>query len=267
MNLHTIDPAKRIVMLAVVLSTTVWSGPQALANGTSAQHTNQTADQHSNHSEQYANDRYEYYEEGENYEDEYYEDDYENNYENGNYENNELRQQTTLQNTTGLTQQSNLIGACRYSPNSLDVFADAGRVERLLTIAPYTELTLTGVVGTSIAEIRYPAHGWISTLTVESCDTTAPQPPDPDETACYRVLTNVTVRTAPSIRASALGYIRTGGIAYATTNPPSESISSDGRTWIEIDDFLGDDGWIAITGPNGDGTNVTRLPGDECERN
>lgn len=262
MNLYPIDPAKRIVMLAMVLATTIGSGSQALANEPSAQHpashTNQPSNQDSNRSEQYANDRYEYYEEGENYEDEDYEDE--------NYENNQLRQQTTIQSTTGLTQQSDLIGVCRYSPNGLDVFVDAGRAERLLTIAPYTELTLTGVVGTGIAEIRYPAHGWISTLTVESCDTTTPPPPDPDETACYRVLTNVTVRTAPSIRASALGYIRTGGIAYATTNPPSESISSDGRTWIEIDDFLGDDGWIAITGPDGNGSNVTRLPGEECER-
>lgn len=241
MNRESIDPKQAIVALFLTLTATAWAGAPAWANGTTSAQ----------------------YERSDQSQDEYYEDEY---YEEGEADNSERR----IQNTTGLTQEANLIGACRYSPNSLDVFEDAGRVERLLTIAPYTAITLTGVVGTGIAEIRYPAHGWISTLTVESCtDGTTPSPepePEPEETACYRTLTNVTVRTQPSINARPLGYIRTGGIAYPTRNPPNEATSGDGRTWIEIDDFLGDDGWIAITGPNGAGTNVEGLPEEECDR-
>lgn len=239
MNLDTIDSKQAIVALLITLTTMAGAEAPALANG--------TASARYDRSEQSQNE-YEYYEEGEFDEDE----------------------QRLQQTTTGLTQQSALIGACRYSPNRLDVFADAGQVERLLTIVPNTPVTLTGVVGQGIAEIRYPADGWISTLTVESCsngDGTDPFPePEPEEDACYRTLTNVTVRTAPSVNARSLGYIRTGGIAYPTTSPPNEAISSDGRTWIEIDDFLGDDGWIAITGANGTGSNVEGLPDQECER-
>lgn len=237
MNLDAIDPKQAIVALLITLTTIAGAGAPALANG--------TASGRYDRSKQSQNE-YEYYEEGE-----FDEDD-----------------QRFQQTTTGLTQRSDLIGACRYSPNRLDVFAEAGQTERLLTIAPDTPVTLTGVVGTGIAEIRYPADGWISTLTLESCvDEDDPDPfPPPEQDACYRTLTNVTVRTAPSVNARSLGYIRTGGIAYPTTHPPNEAISSDGRTWIEIDGFLGDDGWIAITGVNGTGSNVEGLPDQECER-
>jgi len=254
MHLDTIGFQKSIVAVVMVLATTVWSSAPALASAPILKRSdrpdryanNHHADHNANVNDD-ANDNNDYYV------DEYSEEV-------------ERRQQTTTQNTTGLTQQADLISACRYSPNNLDVFADAAQTQRLLTIAPYTPVTLTGVVGSGIAEIRHPADGWISALTLESCSDPSVPIPDPDETACYRVLTNVTVRTAPSIRASALGYIRTGGIAYATTNPPNEVFSSDGRTWIEIDDFLGSDGWIAITGANNTGTNAVRLAGDECER-
>lgn len=241
MNLDTIGSQRSVVAFVIMLATMSWSSLPASAN----ERTMERTDQYENNHHTNPNNDY--------YVDEYSEEE-------------EHRQQTTTQNTTGLTQQANLISACRYSPNTLDVFTDAAQTQRLLTIASYTPVTLTGVVGAGIAEIRYPADGWISTLALESCGDTPAPIPDPDETACYRVLTNVTVRTAPSIRASALGYIRTGGIAYATTNPPNEVFSSDGRTWIEIDDFLGSDGWIAITGANNTGANAVRLAGDECER-
>lgn len=237
MKLDRIDP-KVTVALLLALTASALVGVPASANGTSTQHYDRSESSPSDY------------------------------YERGEYDEDTQRRLETLQDTPGLTQQSNLIGSCRYSPDSLDVFADAGRVERLLTIAPNTAVTLTGVVGNGIAEIRYPAQGWISTLTVETCSngTTPPPTPEPETFACYRTLTNVTVRTNPSINARALGYIRTGGIAYPTTNPPNNAVSGDGRTWIEIDDFLGDDGWIAITGANGSGTNVEGLPQEECDR-
>ncbi|PSB20800.1 hypothetical protein C7B76_05860, partial [filamentous cyanobacterium CCP2] len=86
-------------------------------------------------------------------------------------------EQQVAQTTTSLSEQADLIGACRVSSGSLDVFADAARTRRLLTLAPNVQITLTGVVGTGIAEIRYPAHGWVTTLTAEPCPgTPSPTP-------------------------------------------------------------------------------------------
>jgi hypothetical protein len=173
----------------------------------------------------------------------------------------------TGQITTGLTQQSNLIGACRYSPNSLDVYRDAARTQRILTIVPDTELRLTGVVGTSVAEIYSPALGWINTATVEACDDIpGPDPnPDPDAQACYEILTTVTVRSGPDGNYPGIGQIRRGGIAYATTNPPTASVSSDRRRWIEIYFPRQGRGWFSLTGSGGAGQNAVRLPDEECE--
>lgn len=84
-----------------------------------------------------------------------------------------------LAQTTELYERSDLIGACRVSSNSLDVFADSDRTRRVLTLAPSIQMTLTGIVGDGIAEISYPARGWISTVTVEACSdvpTPAPAP-------------------------------------------------------------------------------------------
>lgn len=170
----------------------------------------------------------------------------------------------TGQTTTGLTQPAALIGACRYSPNQLDVYADAARTRQILTILPDTEVTLTGVVGTGVAEISAPALGWIETARVEPCTDATEPPPDPNEQACYEILTTVTVRTGPSTNFTGIGQIRQGGIAYATTNPPRE-VSNNGRIWIEIYFPRQGQGWFALTGPSGTGQNAARLPNRECE--
>lgn len=64
-----------------------------------------------------------------------------------------------------------LINTCRYSPTlNLDVFADAGRTRRLFTlIAPNTQVILTGLTGTGMAQIKDPALGWVLTASVEPC--------------------------------------------------------------------------------------------------
>ncbi|WAL59196.1 hypothetical protein [Thermocoleostomius sinensis] len=169
----------------------------------------------------------------------------------------------TWQTITGLTQQSNLIGACRYSLNSLDVYRDAARTQRILTIVPDTELRLTGVVGTGVAEIYSPALGWISTATIEACD--AIPAPEPAAQACYEILTTVTVRSGPDGSYPGIGQIRRGGIAYATTNPPTVSVSRDRRRWIEIYFPRQGQGWFSLTGSGGAGQNAVRLPDEQCD--
>jgi hypothetical protein len=186
------------------------------------------------------------------------------------------------QTTTGLSEQDNLIGACRVSSSSVDVFADAARTRRLLTLAPNVHMTLTGVVGTGIAEIRYPAFGWVNTLSVEPClGTSAPIPapapapaptpaPTPTPTpitlqACYRVLAAVNIRTGPNLNFPSVGQIGSGGIAYATTNPPTEVVAPDGRIWVEIE-FLETIGWLSRSGQGGSGVNALRLPDEQCRQ-
>jgi hypothetical protein len=185
------------------------------------------------------------------------------------------------QTTTGLSERDDLIGACRVSSGSVDVFADAARTRRLLTLAPNVQMTLTGVVGTGIAEIRYPAFGWVSTLTAEPCvetafpapspapsptptPTPAPTPPPITLQACYRVLTAVNIRTGPNLNFPSLGQIGSGGIAYTTTNPPTEVVAPDGRIWVEIN-FLGTVGWLSRTGQSSSGVNAVQLPDAQCQ--
>lgn len=182
------------------------------------------------------------------------------------------------QTTTGLSERDDLIGACRVSSGSVDVFADAARTRRLLTLAPNVQMTLTGVVGTGIAEIRYPAFGWVSTLTAEPClETALPAPapapaptptpapaPAPITQACYRVLTAVNIRTGPNLNFPSLGQIGAGGIAYTTTNPPTEVVAPDGRIWVEIN-FLGTVGWLSRTGQSSSGVNAVQLPDAQCQ--
>jgi hypothetical protein len=241
MNWKIIHPKRKIHSLrlaAAIVATVIVVGQPVLAGGDTQSQGHQS--QNYDFGEEY------------DYDQERYEDEYDDR---------------AVQSTTELTQQFNLIGACRYSPNSLDVYRDAARTQRILTIVPYTELSLTGVVGTSVAEIYSPALGWINTATVEDCDD-APDPdpdPDPDEQACYEILTTVTVRSGPDGSYPGIGQIRRGGIAYATTNPPTASVSSDRRRWIEIFFPRQGRGWFSLTGPGGAGQNAVRLPDEECD--
>lgn len=196
---------------------------------------------------------------------------------------------------SGLSEQPRLIGVCRFSPEqSLDIYADAARTRRIRTLtAPTQGVFLTGIVGTGLAQIKDPVLGWIGTATVEPCTTPTPTPsptpapapsptpapapaprptptpaptptPTPIGKACYQVTApQLTVRTTPSNTSPALGVYGAGSVVTASTNPPREQTSGDGRLWAEVAAPNGN-GWISLTGPNGNGENAVRLEDGQC---
>lgn len=195
-----------------------------------------------------------------------------------------VAQTTQTPVVSGLSEQPRLIGACRYSPEqSLDIFADAARTRRLRTLtAPTQGVFLTGIVGTGLAQIKDPVLGWIGTAIVEPCTTPTPTPtpgpapapspaptpaptPTPNAKACYQVTAaQLTVRTTPSLSAPGLGVYGSGSIITASTNPPREQTTSDGRIWAEIVAPNGT-GWISRTGANGSGENAVRIADGQCQ--
>lgn len=167
---------------------------------------------------------------------------------------------------TGLVERPELVDACRFSPRgNLEVFADAALTRRLFTLtSASTPVYLTGVVGTGIAQIKDPALGWIRTANVELCSAPPTTPPPVSEQICYRVIVDrLPVRTGPGNQFTLLGTYRQGGTVFATTNPPREQTTSDGRIWTEINAPNGT-GWLARTGANGVGQTIVQLPSDEC---
>lgn len=190
----------------------------------------------------------------------------------------------TVAQANRLSEQRSLIGACRVSAQNLDVYADSSRTVRLATIAPNVQVTLTGVTGTGVAEIRYPSEGWVDTSTMVACPsgspsvtptpsptptptpTPSPTPsptPTPGARACYRVdVSALSVRSAPTSNANLLGFVDFGQVVYATTNPPNERLSET-RVWVAIN-YQNREGWIARTGANQIGNNIVRLPDAQC---
>ncbi|MCU0524958.1 MAG: hypothetical protein MUF72_09055 [Elainella sp. Prado103] len=183
---------------------------------------------------------------------------------------------------SGLSEQPRLINACRFSPEQgLEIFEDAARTRRIRTLtAPTQGVILTGIVGTGLAQIKDPVLGWIGTAVVEPCTTPTPTPtpaptptptptpapaptpaptPTPSAQACYQVVSpQLTVRTTPNLGAPALGVYASGALVAATTNPPREQSTPDGRIWVEVKAPNGT-GWMSRTGPNATGENAVRV--------
>ncbi|GAB4231630.1 MAG: hypothetical protein Kow00121_59890 [Elainellaceae cyanobacterium] len=181
--------------------------------------------------------------------------------------------------TIPISERVDLIGACRQTNRTVEVFRDTALspVNRVGTFAANTPVRLTGVIGTGRAQVYWPTTwppsgtisvvGWVNSAFLTTCNNNPP----PVTQACYQINTDfLTVRTAPSSTAAARGSLRAGTIATATTNPPTERTSPNaapdfGRIWAEIN-FQGSPGWIARTGPNGVGNNATRLPDAQCSQ-
>ncbi|HIK13999.1 MAG TPA: hypothetical protein IGS53_01655 [Leptolyngbyaceae cyanobacterium M33_DOE_097] len=80
--------------------------------------------------------------------------------------------------TTQLSENSSYVGACRQTRASTPVFEDARLTKSAGAIAPGTQVTLTGVVGSGIAQIKVPEIGWVEAANLQTnCD---PSPPSED---------------------------------------------------------------------------------------
>lgn len=167
---------------------------------------------------------------------------------------------------TSLYEKTDYIGMCRRTNTTVGVFSDTALspANRLGTLTPNTSVELTGVLAPGLAQITRRTSpttivvvGWVSASHLTTCGTPALK-------ACYQVNVDyLSVRTAPSTGSNVRGSLRINSIVYATSNPPKEQTSGEGRIWSEIN-YLSSPGWISRTGPNGVGNNATRLPDTQC---
>lgn len=156
-----------------------------------------------------------------------------------------------------LFERSGYNNTCRSSgATAITVYSSAAQMQVVRQLAPYTRITLTGVLGQGIAQIQQPALGWVRTATLLSNCEAGPEPVNPIG-ACYQVIpAEMQVRTAPYG-----GYLATvfAGERVYTNNPPQRQTTPDGRVWLRTY-YKGTTnlGWLAETGTNGLGLNLSR---------
>lgn len=168
------------------------------------------------------------------------------------------------------TERPSLIGACRATNRSLEVFTDSNLspVNRVGTFGPRTLLTLTGIVRSGRAQVYYRPSptadirvvGWVDAAALTGCD----QPPPTQ--ACFRVIpaTGLIAREAPNgapqRTPSGLADGPAGGSqVFATNNPPTRQ-TAGGYVWMQVRytslTNTTRTGWIAERIVNG-GFNIT----------
>ncbi|HSM82377.1 MAG TPA: SH3 domain-containing protein, partial [Nodosilinea sp.] len=163
------------------------------------------------------------------------------------------------------TENAGLIRACRQLNRSTEVFDNStlGPVaNRIGTLGVGTQVTLTGATSPGRAQVFLSGGslssvqpvGWLNAGTLAPCGNTPP----PVSSACFRADQALVVRSGPSTGATVVAGFNANDLVRATTNPPTQQTSSgDGRRWMQVSIFNGSSGWIARTGVNGVGSNVT----------
>ncbi|MBE9135886.1 hypothetical protein IQ254_01470 [Nodosilinea sp. LEGE 07088] len=170
------------------------------------------------------------------------------------------------QDTRPLTENTNLIRGCRRLNQAAQIFDNSAlgpTTNRIGTLAAGTQITLTGVVASGRAQFFLGSGtlssvqpvGWLNAGNLGPCGSTPP----PTTRACFRANFGLVVRSSPATGTVIAGY-NAGDNIFASTNPPTQSTTSDGRIWMATTMFNGSTGWIARTGPNGVGSNVTPQP-------
>jgi hypothetical protein len=168
------------------------------------------------------------------------------------------------QDTRALTENTTLIRGCRQLNQTAEVFDNStlGPLSnRIGTLGVGTQVTLTGVVSTGRAQVFLGSGslssaqpvGWLNAGVLAPCTSTPP----PATKACFRANTELRVRSGPTASSTLLAGYNQGDTVIASANPPLRQTATDGRIWIQVSIFNGSTGWIATTGPNGVGSNIT----------
>lgn len=150
------------------------------------------------------------------------------------------------------------VNTCRNSgANTLAVYTSTAQGTVVRQLQPYTRITLTGVLGDGVAQIREPAVGWVRSATLlTNCDA---RPPVDPVGQCYQVTQpELVVRSAPY--GTILSSVLSGDRIYGT-NPVQRQTTADGRIWQRVY-YRGTTnlGWVAETGTGGIGINFVRCP-------
>ncbi|MEA5447398.1 hypothetical protein VB780_02375 [Leptolyngbya sp. CCNP1308] len=170
------------------------------------------------------------------------------------------------QNTRALTENPALIRGCRQLNQATEVFDNStlGPIStRIGTLQAGTQVRLTGAVSPGRAQVFLSSGnlsstqpvGWINASVLTTCGGT----PTPPTRACFRADRELVVRSSPTASSSAVAGYNVGNTVIASTNPPTQQTSADGRRWMQVTIYNGSTGWIARTGTNGLGSNVTPI--------
>ena len=138
------------------------------------------------------------------------------------------------------------------------------------TLLSGTEVALTGVLRETETYTAAQVYvndgdltttqpvGWIDAGTLTTCTDTTP-PPTSD--VCFRPRTTLVVRSGPSVTSANTGMTFTTSSLITPHNQPPEfeTDPADGRVWLHVNTYQGPN-WVASTGPNGAGSNLTSAP-------
>lgn len=170
------------------------------------------------------------------------------------------------QDTRALSENSTLIRGCRQLNQTAEIFDNSTlgpTANRIGTLQAGTQVTLTGVVASGRAQVFLGSGslstvqpvGWLNAGALTACGGTPPAPK-----ACFSANTELRVRSSPTTSSTQVAVYNLGDTIFASANPPVRQTASDGRIWMKVTIFNGGTGWIAATGANGVGSNITSRP-------
>lgn len=178
--------------------------------------------------------------------------------------------QESRTNVQGLFENQGYIRSCRQLNRGLEVFDNTNlgpSANRIGSLQAGQQVRLTGVLADGRAQIflsnttlsSLQPVGWIAASALTACGSTPPP-----TRACFRANSALNVRASASSNAALLSAYAQGSTLVATTNPPTQQTSPNtapdyGRVWMAITLSNGSTGWIARTGFNGVGNNVTSI--------
>lgn len=178
--------------------------------------------------------------------------------------------QDTRTTVQGLFENQGYIRSCRQLNRGIEVFDNTNlgpSANRIGSLQAGQQVRLTGVLAEGRAQIflsnttlsSLQPVGWITASALTTCGTTPPP-----TRACFRAVSALNVRSSASSNGTLLTAYPQGSTLVATTNPPTQQTSPNtapdyGRVWMAITLSNGSTGWIARTGFNGVGNNVTSV--------
>lgn len=169
------------------------------------------------------------------------------------------------QETRTLTENPALIRGCRQLNRATEVFDNStlGPIaNRIGTLQAGTQVSLTGATSPGRAQVFLRSGtlssaqpvGWINASVLTTCGGTSPV-----TRACFRADRELVVRSGPTTGSSAVAGYNVGDTVFASANPPTQQTATDGRLWMQVTIYNGSTGWIARTGTNGIGNNITPI--------
>jgi len=176
-----------------------------------------------------------------------------------------------------VTERLPFINACRQVIATTEAFNTSRigiEITRVGTLNLGTQIKLTGVLAPGVAQVYLPNRdgsiqlvGWVNASHLGPCGGSpigsGPPATITPSSLCYRIDTPLIARLQASDGSTNVGRFLVGDIAQPTTSPPTERRTPDGRIWTQVRTYSGT-GWIARTGPNAMGSNVTWLSADQC---